>query len=237
PGELSESQLSFIFAAAIFQEFQVRGFDYLLPYIQVNRPYPGRRRKVDVFVKIPKSQLSPDIIKRLAAGSVCEENWIEVKFFRGAGRGEEKEKNTESGTGTSGKATTRNLGKMLEAMLRLKYYVKEGGKYLLLVFDTPPRQYLSGREYLQYILREGEEKAPIDLSGEPKTIFDSISDEKLRSLVKEKQVDFNLIKYVIKPIKTKGLLTSPKLEQEKKKRKSEYYFYLIRILEPAEEET
>ena len=107
PAELYESQLSFIFAVAIFQELQARGFSYLLPYIQVNRPYPKGRYN----------------------SGVCEENWVEVKFFRGA---ESK---------TSSEPKTRHLGKVLEALLRLKFYVREGGKYLLMAFNREPSYY------------------------------------------------------------------------------------------------
>jgi len=118
PRELYESQLTFIFAAAIFQELQVRGFSYLLPYIQVNRPYPEKRWRADIFVKIPRSKLPLEILHRWATSGVCEENWIEVKFFGGAERKEGSE------------AKTRNLGKILEDLLRLKFYVREGGKFL-----------------------------------------------------------------------------------------------------------
>jgi len=230
PGELYESQLSFIFAVTIFQEFQTRGFPYLLPYIQLNRPYPKRQScKVDIFVKIPKSKLPSEILHRWAASGVCEENWIEVKFFGGA----ERRKSSEP--------KTKNLGKILEALLRLKFFTKEGGKYLLIVFNRSPRYYLplSKREYGEYLLRSGRDLVKVDFSKEPKTIVNSIYDENLRNLVqKKKQVEFNLQKHSIEPIAIRGLLIPSKSEPPKRSRKGgwfasepEYYFYLLRILE------
>jgi hypothetical protein len=231
PGELYESQLSFIFAVAIFQEFQTRGFAYLLPYIQVNRPYPEKTLRADIFVKIPKSKLPPEILYRWANSGVCEENWIEVKFFGGAERKEI----------TSTEPKTQNLGKMLEALLRLKFYVREGGKYLLAVFNRKPEYYLPQREYLKPLLESGRDVIKVNFSEEPKTIINSIGDEDLRSLVeKKKEVEFDLQKYSIEPIKIKGLLIPSESEQLKTSKKGfsvgepSYYFYLIRLLEPIE---
>jgi len=234
PGELYESQLSFIFATAIFQELQIRGFSYLLPYIQVDRPYPEKQYRADIFVKIPKSKLPLEILYRWAASGVCEKNWIEVKFFGGA----ERKKGSE--------AKTRNLGKILEALLRLKFYVREGGKYLLMVFNRLPRYYLplKEREYVECFLRNGRDTIMVDFSKEPKTVINCIRDKSLRDLVKKKnQVEFNLQKYSIEPIVTRGLLTPPKSEPPKRSRNGiwlvsepQYYFYLLRILELENEE-
>jgi len=229
PGELYEAQLSFIFAVAIFQEFQARGFSYLLPNIQVNRPYPEKlSRKADIFVKIPKSKLPPEILHRWAASGVCEENWIEVKFFGGAERKESTEPKTQ------------NLGKILEALLRLKFYAREGGKYLLIVFNRLPEYYLplKRREYVKILLRCGRDIVKIDFSKEPKTVINSI-DKDLRKLVqKKKLVEFDLQKHSIEPIAVKGLLIPSGFEPFKRSRKGgwsvdepQYYFYLLRILE------
>ena len=226
PRELYESQLSFIFAVAIFQEFQQRGFSYLLPYIQVDRPYPNRSRKADIFVKLPKTKLPAEILRRWAASGVCEENWIEVKFFGGAERKDSQEPKTQ------------NLGKVLEALLRLKFYVEEGGKYLLLVFSRPPEYYLPDREYLSDLLRDGENSIKVNLSEERKTVISSINDDDLRALVLEREVEFRLRTNSIRPIPVKGLLTptEPKLlerrENSPPKDEPMYHFYLIRILEP-----
>jgi hypothetical protein len=229
PGELYESQLSFIFAVAIFQELQTRGFAYLLPYIQVNRPYLERAsKKADIFVKIPKSKLPPAILHRWANSGVCEENWIEVKFFGGAERKEN----------SSTEPKTQNLGRLLEALLRLKFYVREGGKYLLIVFNRLPEYYLPQREYLKPLLESGKDIIKVDFSKEPKTIVNSIGDENLRSLVEEKkEVEFDLQKYSIEPIAVKGLLIPSEFEPSKRSRKGfpvgepSYYFYLIRVME------
>ena len=227
PAELYESQLSFIFAVAIFQEFQARGFSYLLPYIQVNRPYPKGKYKVDIFLKIPKSKLPPEIVYRWANSGVCEENWIEVKFFGGA----------ERKTGSEPK--TRHLGKLLEALLRLKFYVSGGGKYLLMVFNRKPSYYLPKREYVSQLLKHDRRSVEIDFSKEPKTVIKSIHDENLRKLVENiKRVKFDLQSYSIEPITIKGLLQSLEPRAPKRSGKAgwtvtepQYYFYLLRILE------
>jgi len=227
PGELYESQLSFIFAVAIFQEFQARGFSHLLPYIQVNRPYPRKQqRKADIFVKIPKSKLPPEILQRWSASGVCEENWVEVKFFGGAER-----------RGKLG-SKPRNLGEVLEDLLRLKFYVSGEGKYLLLVFNRKPQYYLPKRNYLNCLLKPGRDLVKIDFSKEPKTVINSICDENLRNRVNGKTIEFDLQKFSIEPMVVKGLLTSPAFEPLKRSMKSgiavsepEYFFYLLRILE------
>jgi hypothetical protein len=154
PKELYEFQLSFIFATAIFQEFQLRGFPYLINYIQLNRSYPMQftpypeelENKVDIYVKIPKNKLPPEIVQKWANCGVCEENWIEVKFFGGA----ERKRSSEP--------KTKNLGGLLKDILKLKFFVKEGGKYLLLVFNRLPKHYLpfKNRNYLNYLLTMGE---------------------------------------------------------------------------------
>jgi hypothetical protein len=231
PKELYEFQLSFIFAVAIFQEFQLRGFPYLINYIQLNRNYPAQytpypkelQNKVDIYVKIPKNKLPPEIIQKWANCGVCEENWIEVKFFGGA---ERRKRNPEP--------ITQNLGKLLNDLLRLKFFIKEGGKYLLFVFDRHPRCYLpfKNRSYLNHFLTMGEHLMEIDFSKEPKTVIDSIKGEeivnKIEELIKsDKKLQLKLLTYAIVPrydVKG-GIITSYS------SREPVYFFYLIRLLE------
>jgi len=198
-----------------------------LPYIQVNRPYPKGKYKVDIFVKIPKSKLPPEIVYRWANSGVCEENWIEVKFFGGA----ERKKGSEP--------KTQNLGKILEALLRLKFYVRDGGKYLLMVFNRGPNYYLPNREYLSQLFKHGRGSVEIDFSKEPETVMRSIHDENLRKLVKNtRRITFDLQNYSIEPIAIKGLLQPLELGAPKRSGRGgwtvtepQYYFYLLRILE------
>ena len=153
-----------------------------MPYIQVNRPYPKGKYKVDIFVKIPKSKLPPEIVYRWANSGVCEENWIEVKFFGGA----ERKKGSEP--------KTQNLGKILEA-LRLKFYVRHGGKYLLMVFNRMPSYYIPRRGYVSQILKHGRRSLEIDFLEEPETVIRSIHDENLRKLIENaKKIRFDLQK-------------------------------------------
>jgi hypothetical protein len=228
PGELYESQVSFIFAVAIFQELQSRGFPFLLPYIQVNRPYPQQNRKVDIYLKIPRSKLPPEILHRWAKSGVCEENWIEVKFFGGA----ERKKSTEP--------KTENLGKVLEDLLRLKFYVREGGKYLLLVFNRKPEYYLpfSDREYLHILLRQGRDSVKIDFMKEPDTVMKSIPEDLKELVMEKKEIEFYIQKYTIEPLIVKGLIMPPDSVVVRKSKwngvsvgEPTYYFYLLRILE------
>lgn len=55
-----------------------------------------------------------------------------MKFFGGAKRKRE----------TSTEPHTMNVGKILSDLWRLNFYVQEGGKYLLLVFNRKPEYYL-----------------------------------------------------------------------------------------------
>jgi hypothetical protein len=233
PGELYESQVSFIFAVAIFQELQSRGFPFLLPYIQVNRPYPQRDQKVDVYLKIPKSKLPTEILHRWANSGVCEENWIEIKFFGGAERKESSE------------PKTTNLGKVLEDLLRLKFYVREGGKYLLLVFNRKPEYYLpfSDRKYLFTLLKQGRDSVKINFMEEPETVIKSFSKDLRELVIEKKEVKFDLQKYSIEPLMVKGLIIPSNSGVLRKSKwggapvsEPTYYFYLLRILETYEKE-
>jgi hypothetical protein len=235
PRELYESQVSFIFAVAIFQELQSRGFPFLLPYIQVNRPYPQQKqnRKVDVYLKIPKSKLPAEILHRWANSGVCEENWIEVKFFGGAER---------KGI-TSTEPKTQNLGKLLEALLRLKFYVREGGKYLLLVFNRKPEYYLpfSDRKYLPTLLKPGRDSVKIDFMEKQKTVVKFISEDLKKLVIEKKEIEFDLQKYSIEPLVVKGLIIPSDSGVLRKSKwggapvgEPTYYFHLLRILETYE---
>jgi hypothetical protein len=240
PSELYEEQVAFIFAVAIYQELQNRGFPYLLPYIQFEKPYPirgkrGRKPTVDIYFRIPKDKLPPEILHRWSESGVCEENWIEVKFFGSAER---------SG---SSKPKAQNVGVVLADLLRLKYYVREGGKYLLLVFNRKPEHYLaftrgdsSERDYLNTLLEPGEHRLAVDLASEPKIIWNTIN----RKFGKppDQNIELNVLTYAIKPLPVKGLILLANLPLKRSREgftsiEPTYYFYLIRIIEEVPELT
>lgn len=194
----------------------------------MNRPYPQRDQKVDVYLKIPKSKLPAEILHRWANSGVCEENWIEIKFFGGAER-----------KGSS-EPKTINLGRVLEDLLRLKFYVREGGKYLLLVFNRRPEYYLPERKYLSMFLKQGKDLVRINFMEEPETVIKSFSKD-LRELVINKEVELDLQKYSIEPLVVKGLVIPSDSEVLRKSKRGgvpvsepTYYFYLLRILETYE---
>jgi len=234
PSELYEAQVAFIFAVAIYQELQNRGFPYLLPYIQFEKPYPieskrGKKLAVDIYFKIPKDKLPPEILHRWSESGVCEENWIEVKFFGGAER-----------KGSS-EPKTQNIGMVLVDLLRLKYYVREGGRYLLLVFNRKPEHYLafirgdsSERDYLITLLEPGEHRLSVDLASEPKIIWNTIN----RKFGKppDQNIELNVLTYAIKPLLVKGLTSLADVSYRRSREglmstEPAYYFYLIRIME------
>ena len=234
PSELYEAQVAFIFAVAIYQELQNRGFPYLLPYIQFEKPYPieskrGKKPTVDIYFKIPKDKLPPEILHRWSESGVCEENWIEVKFFSSAER---------SG---SSKPKAQNVGVVLADLLRLKYYVREGGKYLLLVFNRKPEYYLaftkrgsSRRDYLNALLEPGEHRVIIDLAKEPKTVLNTIS--KHFEKPPHQKIELNVLTYTIKSLPVKGLILLADVPYRRSRKgltstEPAYYFYLIRIIE------
>lgn len=213
---------------AIFQEFQARGFSHLLPYIQLNRPYPKKpRRKVDLYVKLPRDKLPPEIVEAWSRSGVCEKNWIEVKFFGGA------ERKAKSST----EPKVQNLGDVLADLLRLKFYAEEGGKYLLLVFNREPRYYLPSRRYLDLLMGHGRDQVEIDLLEEPKTVHKSLGKDLMEILREKNPIKLELLKYVIEPMLVKGLL-QPTAHVQRRSRnhiymvsEPQYYFYLIRLLE------
>ena len=240
PSELYEEQVSFIFAVAIYQELQNRGFPYLLPYIQFEKPYPieskrGKKPTVDIYFRIPKDKLPLEILHRWSESGVCEENWVEVKFFGSAER---------SG---SSKPKAQNVGVVLADLLRLKYYVREGGRYLLLVFNRKPEYYLaftrrgsSRRDYLNALLEPGEHRVMIDLAKEPKTVLNTISKHFEKPL--HQRIELNILTYAIKPLPVKGLILLTNLPLKRSREgftsiEPAYYFYLIRIIEEVPELT
>ena len=240
PSELYEAQVAFIFAVAIYQELQNRGFPYLLPYIQFEKPYPirvkqGKKPAVDIYFRIPKDKLPAEILHRWSESGVCGENWIEVKFFGGAERK------------SSGEVKARNVGRVLADLLRLKYYVKEGGKYLLLVFNRKPEYYLaftredsSEREYLRLLLEPGEHKVVIDLANEPKTVLNTISKRFGKS--PDQRIELNVLTYAIRPLLVKGLISLADIPLRRSREgftstEPPYCFYLIRIIESLPELT
>jgi hypothetical protein len=223
---------------AIYQELQNRGFPHLLPYIQFEKPYPieskrGKKPTVDLYFRIPKDRLPPEILHRWSESGVCEENWVEVKFFGGAER-----------KGSS-ETKAQNVGVVLADLLRLKCYVREGGKYLLLVFNRKPEYYLaftrrgsSRRDYLNTLLEPGEHRVTIDLASEPKSILNTISEHFGKP--PHQKIELKTLAYAIKPLLVKGLILLADIPYRRSREgftsiEPAYYFYLIRIMEEVPE--
>jgi hypothetical protein len=135
----------------------------------------------------------------------------------------------------------------LADLLRLKYYVKEGGKYLLLVFNRKPEYYLaftrgdsSERVYLRLLLEPGEHKVVIDLANEPKTVLNAIS--KHFGKPPDQRIELNVLTYAIRPLLVKGLILPADTPLRRSREgftstEPPYYFYLIRIIESLPELT
>lgn len=239
PGELYESQLIFMFAVALHQELSSRGLFHLLPYIQLNKPYPhGGNRKADVYFRVPMKKLSPELLARWCTAGVCEENWVEVEYYGGLGVVHGKKRQPVERSATRTKAV--NALKLLNNLFRLEYYAGEGCKYLLAVFDTKPDEYLPFRS--MHVLKPLFEKPgvlnikiPVDQVTRRRTAYRSMDKRILDELEKaekasQKELSLNVMVYSITPVQTSGLVTPPPEYAEKS---ATYYFYLIRLLEPA----
>jgi len=181
----NESRLVLYFSWAIFLELQNMGVSN--PFlIQIEKEYSTDREKenskkkqrADIFVKIPlltfsRPEEEEEYIRKVAnhytfEKNIFEENWTEVKFFRGL---DEKE---------GDEAKTKNVADVIKDLLRLRNYASwDSGKYLLLCFDKDPRKYLAfgERKYLDELFNAGEKKVSFDLSGEPKTIVEGLNEE------------------------------------------------------------
>jgi hypothetical protein len=119
--------------------------------------------------------------------------------------------------------------------------VREGGRYLLLVFNRKPEHYLaftredsSERDYLNALLEPGEHRVMIDLAKEPETISNTIK-RNFGQLLGQK-IEFNVLTYTIKPLPVKGLILLADVpyrrsREEPTSTELAYYFYLIRIIE------
>ncbi|MEM0249708.1 MAG: hypothetical protein QXG15_02850 [Desulfurococcaceae archaeon] len=238
PGELYESQLVFMFAVALYQELSSRGLFHLLPYIQLNKPYPrGGNRKADVYFRVPTKRLSPELLTRWCVAGVCEENWIEVEYYGGLGIMYGKRQRPIERSATRTKAA--NALKLLNSLLRLEYYAGEGCKYLLAVFDTKPDEYLPFKS--MYVLKPIFEKPgvfnikiPVDQVTRRRTAYRSMDKRILDELEKaekagQRELSLDIIVYSIKPIQASGLVTPPPDYSEKS---TVHYFYLMRLLEP-----
>lgn len=214
PEELYESQLALQFAMAIIQELRERGVPYPSSYVQVERPYPNTKNKADVFFKLPE-----EVLERLGKYGACSENWVEVKFFGGISR-----RRPESETKTD------NVGKILVDLFRLKLYAN-GGRYLLIVFEGRPEQYIAfnkrkGKErgYLRKMFETCESTLTIDLREETRLVRNYM--KKLKEAGMNEVNEVHLLRLTIKPLE---------IQTGASDRESEalYHFYLLRLLPPC----
>jgi len=188
-----EGQLVSYFTLAIFLELQNRGIANPFLNIQLEKRYSkvnpkAKNKSVDIFVNIPwLESLSSESKKALTANyyHIFRENWVEVKFFGGIERAEEREK---QGGKKEVETTTENVGSILSDLLRLKSYLPLNcGKYFLVGFNRSPKKYLAfrKRDYLKQLFKPGTHEIEFEVSKEPKSLKEKLSED-LRSKQKFK---------------------------------------------------
>jgi len=207
-----ESQLVTYFVLSIFLELQNRGINTPYLNIQLEKKYPKKNYRADIFVKIPWLKYKESLRKKIIAAGyyqIFEKNWIEVKFF-GA-----KERTKSSSQ------KTMNVWTILNDLLRLKSYIASNeGKYLLIGFNRSPKEYLAfqtkkkkERKYLSQLFQAGEKKIKIDVSQEGKTLGS------FEELTRHPSFTLNILTLTIEP---KGAYCLPD--------RPCFWLYLIKIL-------
>ena len=219
-----EGQLISYFTLAIFLELQNRGIANPFLNIQLEKRYskvnPKAKNKwVDIFVDVPWLESSSSESKKALTANyyhIFRENWVEVKFFGGIERAEEREKR---GGKKGAETTTENVGSILGDLLRLKSYLPLNcGKYFLVGFNRSPKKYLAfrKRDYLKQLFKPGTHEIEFDVSKEPKSLKEKLSED-LRSKQKFK------LKILTLAIEPEGVFSLPD--------RPCFWFYLIKIFE------
>jgi hypothetical protein len=166
-----EANLQAQFVDALKKELEFHDYGDPANDIVIEKPYfENRNIRADICFKMDLNSADP-----LKSYGCKNDNWIEVKYFSGISRNKE------------GEAKTRNVGQIINDISRLCLFPKQtknkkcqNGRYLLLVFDRDPKEYLAfkdknkkDREWLKNLLNyhiTGQKDIEIDLSQESKTI-------------------------------------------------------------------
>lgn len=161
--EVYEVQIASVFANVIRNELSVLGIDIPDRLVIQGYPYPkDKSKQADIYVNLYEFKKKAHI----PISYVSEDNFIEVKLFSG--------KYITKGQQT----TTENIGSIINAILRLAFLTGERSlnnnpdgvpsgipaRYLLVLFDSHPKDYISYKTKKRKFRRWIEELlVPLDL--------------------------------------------------------------------------
>ena len=184
-GENVESMVVHHLATGLQMELNSRSVPFAYNHITVEKPYPNQNQNRIVFRAdlLFDSSGSVPRTTRLNQYGFKEKQWLEAKSFFSNGK--------------SKPPTTQNVGRVVKDVIRLcllpeelQGRIRQNGRYVLLVFDRPPNEYLafSDRKWLRQIFEKRTPSVTIDLNEEKPALVSAIaSQRKIRA-----QVDISL---------------------------------------------
>jgi hypothetical protein len=159
-------------ATGLQMELNCRSVPFAYNHITVETPYPNQNRKGTVFRAdlLFEAIGSVPSVCRLDQYGFKEKQWLEAKSFFGRGR--------------SNPATTQNIGRIIKDIIRLCLFpeehqgsIRQNGRYVLLVFDGPPENYLaySDRAWLKSVFEDRSPNVKINLRTEKPSLVKAIT--------------------------------------------------------------
>lgn len=188
-----EANIVSLLVTGLQMELNSRSIPFAFNHIIIEKPYPQTKKKgivyrADFFFDskgcVPESSL-------LYQYGFKEFQWLEAKIFFGFKK--------------SKPPKTKKIGDIIKDILRLCLFpielqgkIRQNGRYLLLVFDSKPADYLafSDRAWLKSMFEDKNPDLVIDLQDEPKTLLRSIvNNDSVKIRIKVK-----LANYIFEPI-------------------------------------
>ncbi len=158
-------------ATGLQMELNCRSVPFAYNHITVETPYPNQNHKGTVFRAdlLFEAAGSVPSTSRLKQYGFKEKQWLEAKSFFGRGK--------------SSPATTQNIGRIIKDIVRLCLLpeellgaIRQNGRYILLVFDSHPANYLaySDRSWLKSMFEDMSPNLRIDLRAEKQSLVKAI---------------------------------------------------------------
>jgi len=180
-------------ATGIQMELNCRSVAFAYNHIAVEKPYPNQNQRGTVFRADLLFEATGSVpnSSRLAQYGFKEKQWLEAKTFFGRTK--------------SSPTTTQNIGRIVKDIVRLcllpeelQGAIRQNGRYVLLVFDSQPKNYLaySDRIWLKSMFEDKSPTLSIDLSREKKSLVKSV----VNCDAIDAQIEVELSKHYFEPI-------------------------------------
>lgn len=179
-------------ATGLQMELNCRSVSFAYNHIAIETPYPNQNQKGTVFRADLLFEATGSVPStcRLDQYGFKEKQWLEAKSF--------------FGRRNSNPATTQNIGKIIKDIVRLcllpeelQGTVRQNGRYMLLIFDSHPANYLaySDRAWLKSMFEDKSPSLRIDLQAEKPSLVSAIVN---RSSINA-QIEVGLSKHYFEP--------------------------------------